>query len=112
MTDLFTHAAAQAAKTEAMARSATNADQDWAATMFALVEQVCRAHHEFTADAVFALYDALPHKPRTHDTRAFGPVMKRAAKAGLCVDTGRVLKSSRASNHRRPVAVWKSLVCA
>lgn len=110
MSDLFEHAAAHAAKTEAMTRAEINADAYWSATMLRLVEQVCRAHNEFTADAVFALYDAMPVKPRTHDTRAFGPVMKRAAKAGFCIETGRVVKSTRASNHRRPVAVWKSLI--
>jgi len=112
MTDLFDHAAAQAAKLAAMTRSETNANPTWADTMLELVRLTCREQLYFTADDIFDRVEAMPNMPKTHDLRAFGPVMKKAASAGYCEKTDRVRESSRAKLHASPRAIWRSKLYA
>lgn len=96
-------------KKEGMARSEAGANPDWMYLMEKLVVVVAQHYEQFTADHVFALMEECGG-PTTHDTRAFGPVMRRAAKAGICQLTDRTVKSTRGSCHYRPLAIWKSLV--
>lgn len=112
MTDLFKHAAAQAAKQDGMARARANADKTWADTMLELVRWTCREQLYFTADDIFGRVDAMPGMSKTHDLRAFGPVMKDAAKRGYCEKTDRVRESSRKSLHASPRAIWRSKLYA
>jgi hypothetical protein len=107
MMDLFT--AAQA-RDEAIARAAVNAALGWNDLMFVLVERTARQLVSFTSDDVFDLYDAMQNRPETHDYRAFGGVMVRAAKAGFCRKTDRVSPSRRVSLHASPRAIWISLL--
>jgi hypothetical protein len=112
--DLFTHAErraeANAAKRAGMQQSEDNADEAWSRLMLQLVERVCRLFDQFNADDVFDMYDKEPSPPRTHDPRAFGPVMMRAAKLGWCERTNTVTQSRRKSSHARPLTNWRSLL--
>lgn len=114
-TDLFDHAArmaeAEQANAEGMARAEGGALPEWSILMGELVEQVARTMPRFTADDVFDLLAERKGAPTTHDSRAFGPVMKRAATKGICRQADcRPVKSRRKSLHSSPITVWESLI--
>jgi len=58
---------------------------------------------EFTSEDVRAMKGDFGMK----EPRAWGVVMKRAAKTGYIVATDRYAKSGRASSHDRPMRVWR-----
>jgi hypothetical protein len=87
------------------------ADPDWRGTMLDLVVRVARSRPRFTSDDVFDLYEGTGSTSTTHDLRAFGPVMMRAAKLGVCRKAECApINSRRASLHASPRAVWDSLI--
>ncbi|MCK1742195.1 hypothetical protein IVA80_15325 [Bradyrhizobium sp. 139] len=98
-------------KASAMARSEAHANEAWSRYMLDLVRATCLSRHVLSSDDVFALADSDAAAPTTHDTRAFGPVMRRAALLGYCKRTNYTVCSVRESNHYRPIAVWESLIC-
>lgn len=108
--DLFDWVKAKAAKDDGMARVEEHAAPGWSDVMLDLVIEVAQRRPTFTADDVFKIAYARGIAERTHDRRAFGPVMTRAAKQGLCrkADVAPIL-SARASRHRAPLTVWTSL---
>lgn len=111
MTDLFDLIEAREAKIEGMERVEKNAKQQWMALMLDLAHQVCRERLQFTADDLMDKYDSInnPDKPVTHELRALGPVMMKAAKAGWCSKANCApIPSRRKSLHASPRAVWKS----
>jgi len=109
--DLFDYAQATKAKQEGMARSEANAEPTWADHMLAFVQEIARTHRLFTADDVFELAYEAGVYDGTHDRRAFGPVMLRAAKAGWCQKADCAPRNSnRRSLHGSPRAVWQSLI--
>lgn len=113
--NLFDHAArraeAEKAKADGMAQAEGNAVPEWSILMLELVEQVARTMPRFTADDVFDLFAERPGAPTTHDSRAFGPVMMRAAKKGICRQADcRPVKSRRKSLHSSLITVWDSLI--
>lgn len=124
--DLFDHApnprkrrpnkrerSAREARDDGMQTVDENADEEWRRVMSELVVKVAKQRRTFTSDDVFDLLDALPRKPVTHDLRAFGPVMMRAIKDGVCRKADRAsIPSRRASLHASPRTVWESLICA
>jgi hypothetical protein len=112
--DLFGYAArqadARAARDEGMARVEEHAEPGWNDTMYALVEEIVRRQVTFTSDDVFDLAELRGVAHGTHDRRAFGPVMMRAARDGLCRKANVAAQPSRrASLHASPRAVWVSL---
>ncbi|MEY9493719.1 hypothetical protein [Bradyrhizobium elkanii] len=104
---------AKAAKQGAMEQVEAHANPEWQALILELTRIVCLTHRLFTIDDVMALYVAIQDddRPVTHELRALGPAMLRAARAGYCKKTNRVAGSHRRSNHNRPLAVWQSLIC-
>lgn len=112
MTDLFDRGDdASAAKRQAMLQVEENADEAWKRIMYGLVVEVARRRPRFTSDDVFEAYYATHQTAQTHELRAFGPVMMRAARAGVCrkADCAPV-NSRRVSLHASPRAVWDSLI--
>ena len=107
----FDFEAARSAKQQAMAQVEENADEAWKRIMYGLVVMVARRRQRFTSDDVFEAYYATHQTAQTHEPRAFGPVMMRAAKNGVCrkADCASV-NSRRASLHASPRAVWDSLI--
>jgi hypothetical protein len=102
---------AQAAKDEAIKRVGRNANPEWKALMLTLVIEVARELLFFTADDVYRKYYALDNPPVTHEQRAFGNVMQRAAKLGICKKSDRpAISSARKSLHASPIQVWESLI--
>ncbi|MET3995016.1 hypothetical protein ABID65_006682 [Bradyrhizobium sp. S3.9.2] len=113
MTDLNQRQAdANAAKKTAMDQVEANASAAWSSLMLDLVFETCVNREQFTADDVIDRYDAISDdKPVTHEPRAFGPVMMRAAKLGWCRKANVApLPSRRRSLHASPRAVWESLI--
>lgn len=98
-------------KQAAMQQAEDHADKAWLDLMLKLTRVVALTHAEFTTDDIMILYESIHDAPKTHEPRALGPVMKKAAQAGYCRKTNTVAKSVRRSNHNRPLAVWASLIC-
>ena len=103
---------AEDAKRAAMNQVEDNANHYWIEFMVDCVWDVCRVMLYFTADDVFDRYEDQPDpKPTTHEPRAMGPVMNRAAKEGLCEKANVPgAPSRRRSLHARPRTVWKSKI--
>jgi hypothetical protein len=90
------------------------------------LEQVTdHANHQWKDAALEAVYQTAREQPylivddvwrritltvETHDLRAMGPVMLRAATLGCIAPTQRYQLSERVSAHRNPRRVWESLI--
>jgi hypothetical protein len=100
-----------ATKEEGMALVDQNANQVWKDAMLELVHRVALKKRTFTADDVFDLLAEQPDPPVTHDRRAFGPIMIRAAKAKWCRKANLpAVNSRRRTLHSSPIQIWESLV--
>lgn len=99
---------AEAARDEAMARSEAHAAASWKQAAAEAVVGCARNLPAFTTDDVHRLLDETGAV--THDTRALGPVMRNAARAGLIETTDQYVRSSRVDCHARPIRVWRSKV--
>lgn len=106
--DLFDYA--KRAKDEGMSRVEAHATAGWSELMFGLVVEVAKSKTQFTSDDVFDLAETrMPIS--THDLRAFGPVMMKAARQKICRKANvAAVPSRRASLHASPRAVWESMI--
>src|SRR5260221_13417870 len=105
--DLFNLDEARGARDEGMKRAELHAAPGFCDFMFALVIEVARRQLYFNADHVWMLCQERDG-PTTLERRAFGSVMQRAAKAGVCVKAERPpVPTARRSNHARPLQVWR-----
>jgi hypothetical protein len=98
---------AEVARDEAVARVEEHASADWLAAAATAVGMLAMFYPEFTTDDV---WECLVEVEATHEPRALGPVMMKAARRGLIRKTDRVQNSRRPQCHARPVAVWSSLI--
>ena len=90
----------------AIERADRNADAAWKRMAWECLCLVARRQPELTADDVLEL---LEHQSvRTHNLAALGPVFQRAARAGLILNTDRMVQSRIPRRHRK-ITVWKSL---
>jgi len=118
MMDLFDHAErrqqAMLAKDAGMKQAADNADAAWSDLMLELVRLTCLEQPRFTVDDPMDRYEMIEgDRPSTHELRAMGPVMVRAARAGYCRKAyAAPIPSRRRSLHASPRAVWESLIYA
>lgn len=94
-------------KKQAMQAVLDAANEEWRKAAFAAVHQAAFQMDEFTTDEVVAL---MPKSVRTKDTRAFGPILKQAAKDRWVYPTGRYRNSTSAVCHSRPKAIWASRI--
>lgn len=110
MPDLFDYDKARRAKEDGMSRVEANATAGWSELMFGLVIEVAKSQSRFTSDDVFNLAETrMPIS--THDLRAFGPVMMKAARQNICRKANvAAVPSRRASLHASPRAVWESMI--
>ena len=71
----------------------------------AVIRRVALRRETLTTD------DVIPEMTvGTHDGRALGAAMVKAAKAGYIVATDRFVNTNRVSRHHAPIRVWRSLV--
>lgn len=109
--DFFNGESARAAKADGMALVEKGANPKWIAFMEICLVEVARAKQTFTSDDVFRYAASKPDAPATRDRRAFGPIMMRAIKQGVCVRANTApIPSSRRSLHASPRQVWRSLI--
>lgn len=93
---------------EGMKRADENADDRWKHIFDACVLAAAKKKPEITSDDVLSEIEALLDPPETHNLAAIGPAMKRAAKMGILVSTGRVERSKRPTKNGNLHSVWRS----
>jgi|GEM_PF-966937 len=96
--------ASDAAKKEGMERVAVHANPLWMDLAYNAIRIAAESLEDFTSDDVM---DFIPEEYDTHERRALGPVMLKAARNGLIVKTGMVRNSKRRSLHASPRQVWR-----
>jgi hypothetical protein len=116
MMDLFDHAArlaqANEAKRAALVQVGANANPDWSSFMLEQVRLTALEQPRFTSDDISDRAECCKDAPTTHEKRAFGAVMKEAARLGYCKKLNIVVPSRRQKLHASPRAVWESLIYA
>jgi len=85
-----------------------HAAPDWKTVAYAVVTTLTETMGEFTTDDVW--YELQRSGPHTHEPRALGAIMRKAAAAGLIEPSNpkRYEESTRAVCHRAPKLVWRS----
>ena len=99
----------EAGKADGMERVWEFADPEWKAEAFLCLCRVARVNRLFTTDDIWDLLD--PTGATTRDNRAMGPLMNKAAALGLAAKAGGEVPTKRPSAHRRPIPIWRSLIC-
>jgi len=96
-------------KSVGMARAINHANPAWVLAASKAVVAAAREKRTLTTDDVVTRIDA---NTTTHELRALGPVMRRAAIDGVIEKALQlpIKCATRPSNHRRPLTVWKSLI--
>lgn len=105
--DLLNLAAAMSARDEAVQRVGANADPEWYDHALHAIWCLAISRQEITTDDV---WDEIGHALTTHEPRALGAVMQKAARLGYVEATDRYRPSARAACHARPVRIWASLI--
>lgn len=98
-------------KAAGIATAEDAANPEWKIIAFDAGVAVARRHANFTADEVFDIIEATG--VTTHENRAFGGVMQRLAKAGVCHKTRtfpETRPSQRSELHNSPIQIWVSLI--
>jgi hypothetical protein len=88
-------------------RVENNANEAWKDKAYQIVQRLCATRADFTTDEIWE--ELKKTDEHTHEPRAIGAIVMRAARARLCEPTDRYKKSTRPECHRRPIQVWKSL---
>jgi hypothetical protein len=92
----------------AITRVDTNANDDWKAVVYGVLESLAAELSEITADDIVMRMEQRYPDVTTHNLAALGPVFLRAQKAGLIENTGRLVQSRIPRRHRK-ITVWRSL---
>lgn len=101
---------AEQAKAEAMASAEAGADAQWQEAVMEIIKEICRLlgfGETFTTDLVHDGMKEVFPEITTHEPRALGPMMARAAKLGWITKTDQYEQSERPECHARPLRVWK-----
>jgi hypothetical protein len=98
----------QEARDEALERVEENAHADWLMAAEWAVTGLAFNYEEFTSDDIWKAVNEQGFS--THEPRAMGAVMVKAARAGMIAPTDRWVQSKRTACHGRPIRVWRSLL--
>ena len=82
----------------------------WRAVAYDALRLAARTRRYLTSDHVWAILDGWDI-PRPDEPRAIGPVMIRGVAQGLVELTTSHVLSTQAQQHRRPLRMYRSLVC-
>lgn len=96
--------------TDAMNRAHRHANQEWKRGYMEAIEKTAEHMAEFTSDDVMESMQKLHPDLSTHENRAAGGLIHRAAKYGLCSKAGRTVQSRNPKHHRSNKTVWKSAI--
>ncbi|MGI9489073.1 MAG: hypothetical protein ACR2RF_24950 [Geminicoccaceae bacterium] len=88
-------------------RADEHAVPEWKEAALVAVYDCARNHEEFLVDQVRSYLGA---EHTTHEQRAMGGVMRRAASLGWIFPTDRFRGTNRATSHKGPRRVWRSLL--
>ena len=86
-----------------------NADMGWKAQALTAVKTVARRAKTFTVDDVWPVLDTAG-VPRPNDSRAMGPVLRKAWREGIIRPTGRHVRSAQVQCHGNLRQEWESLL--
>ena len=103
-------AAATAARDEAIDRVERNASADWNEAAYLACRLVAEEQPFFTTDNVWQKISTVFPQFKTHEPRAMGAVMRRAARENVVAPTDEYVRSDRPECHRRPTMRWESLI--
>lgn len=95
------------ARDAALLQVEEHAQPDWKERAYAIVAHLSSVLPEFTTDNVW--YQLASDGMETHENRAMGAIMRKAARAGLIEPTGRYAQSSRRVCHSRPMMIWRAV---
>jgi hypothetical protein len=101
-------ALADLSRTDALKRVDEHADPGWREVAYQCVIDVAKRCAAFTTDEILA--ELAQYPVRTHEGRALGPVMMRAARDNVIVATDQFVKSEAVSRHCASKRVWASLI--
>ena len=101
--------AAIAARDEAIDRVERNAFADWSEAAYLACCLVAEDQPFFTTDDVWQKMSIVFPQFKTHEPRAMGAIMRRAAKDGIAKPTDEYVRSDRPECHRRPTMRWESM---
>lgn len=107
--DRFNADRAEQAKNQALGWVDEHTDAIWKDAAWQALTHIASRVPEFTTDRVWYELERMRVGP-PREPRALGAVMRNAAKSGMIAKTDRVHTSVRVANHRRPIAVWESLI--
>lgn len=99
------HDQAIGARDRAIDRAESHANTDFMEEALQAVRLVARTQPVLTTEDCYALVEA-----DTHEPRAWGAVMREAAKRGW-VTAGPYVESRRKESHCRPMRSWYSQLC-
>lgn len=102
---LFDRHASEQARDEAIGRVERHADAAWKAEALEAVKGTASRNAFLTSDDVWQRLTTRPHEPR-----AMGAIMRHAVTLGWIAPTERFIPTLKASQHRQPIRVWKSLL--
>jgi len=95
-------------KDDGMDRADRHANEAWKQAADEAVLRTAKEQPKLTTDDML---QRMPPGVKTHEMRALGPVMLRAAKNGWIEKSLNPYRmSTRKINHRRPLQVWDSLL--
>ena len=90
---------------DALERVEGNADARWKDACVDTIHRLALEREDFTTDDV---WEAMDPEARTHERRAMGAMMRRAADRGWIRPTTLYKPTARPEAHGRPVRVWAS----
>jgi hypothetical protein len=96
---------------DAIKRSEDHADQHWKECCLDTIEKLCKCMPTFSANNVWKAFRYLypdVAETGTHSLLAVGPMLRRAALNGWCVNTGKRTRSNK--THGSLVTIWESKI--
>lgn len=88
---------------EGMTRAERNADEAWKSLAWEWINRYLRSHATLFCDDLWA-----SGLPRPRNARALGPIISRAVRENLMVESGNFRRS--VASNLSPKPVWRSLI--
>jgi hypothetical protein len=92
---------------EGINRADKHANEQWKDVALDAVRKTARELRFFVADEV---WKRMPATAKTHENRALGAVMRKAAGFGWIKATDRFRTTEQKKSHRRPIREWESQI--
>lgn len=83
-----------------------HADSYWKNAAKTALRECAENMREFASDDVWRLIAKTG--TATGENRALGAIMQAASRAGMIQKTGRYRETKRSSQHKQPIAIWRS----